>query len=188
MVIEDSDFELKRNKKNLDQLDYQLIDLLYMDSRMKYAEMADHLGVSVGSVHNRIKALEERGIIKKFTVQLDPERLGLDLTVIIEMQIEVAHLVEVNFELQKFPDIISLYNITGGTDIIAIARFKNRRHMNEILTSILKIKHITRTATHLALQILKEEWHSPNTAVVDSPEMKTELEKYNLLSSNNSKT
>jgi DNA-binding Lrp family transcriptional regulator len=184
--MDDSDFDFRKTKKSLDDTDFQLIDLLYMDSRMKYTEMADHLGVSVGSVHNRIKSLEERGIIKKFTVQLNPEELGLDLTVIIEIQIEVSFLTEVNNNLQKFPQIISLYNVTGGTDILAIARFKSRKNMNRVLQEILQIKHITRTSTHLALQILKEEWHSPNTAVVDKPEMRTELEKYNLLNNNSS--
>lgn len=179
--MDESDSELKKLKKNLDDTDYKLLDLLYLDSRMKYSEVADKLGVSVGSVHNRIKSLEERGVIKKFTVQLNPEKLDLDLTVVIEMQIEVAYLSEVNNELQKFTDIIALYNITGGTDILAIARFKNRRHMNEVLTSILKIKHITRTATHLALQILKEEWHSPSSEITNHPDVKIEMEKANLL-------
>ncbi len=182
--MDESDLELKKLKKNLDELDYNLLDLLYIDSRMKYSEIAEKLEVSVGSVHNRIKSLEERGVIKKFTVQLDPEKLDLDLTVVIEMQIEVAYLSEVNNDLQKFTDIIALYNITGSTDILAIARFKNRRHMNEVLTSILKIKHITRTATHLALQILKEEWHSPNSAIANHPDVKPEIEKTNLLKNN----
>jgi DNA-binding Lrp family transcriptional regulator len=182
--MDDSDFDFRKNKKNLDNIDYQLIDLLYIDSRMKYTEMADHLGVSVGSIHNRIKALEERGVIKKFTVQLAPEELGLDLTVIIEIQIEVKYLEEVNNNLQKISQIISLYNTTGGTDILAIARFKSRKNMNRVLQEVLKIDHITRTSTHLALQVLKEEWHSPNTAVADKPEMRSELEKYNLLNNN----
>jgi DNA-binding Lrp family transcriptional regulator len=185
--MDESDVDFRKLKKNSEDIDKELIDLLYIDSRMKYSEMADHLGVSVGSVHNHIKSLEERGIIKKFTVQLDPEKLGLDLTVIIEIQIEVSHLIDVNHKLQKIPQIISLYNITGGTDILAIARFKNRKNMNAVLQEILQIKYITRTSTHLALQILKEEWHSPNTAIAEKPEMKIELEKFNLLNHNNSK-
>lgn len=183
--MDESDLEFKKSRKNHDLIDDQLIDLLYIDSRMKYSEMAEHLGVSVGSIHNRIKNLEKNGIIKKFTVQLNPEELGLDLTVIIEIQIEVSYLTEVNEHLQKIPQIISLYNITGGTDILAIARFKNRKNMNRVLQEILQIRHITRTSTHLALQILKEEWHSPSTAITDKPEIRTEVEKYNLLNNNN---
>jgi DNA-binding Lrp family transcriptional regulator len=182
--MESSELEFKKLTKSLDEIDKQLLDLLYIDSRMKYTEMADHLKISVGSIHNRIKSLEERGIIKKFTVQIDPEKLGLDLTVIIEIQIEVSFLTEVNNNLQKFPQIISLYNVTGGTDILAIARFKSRKNMNTVLQEILQIKHITRTSTHLALQILKEEWHSPNTEVTEKPKLRIELDKYNLLNNN----
>ena len=90
----ETDSDLRKTKKELDETDLKLIDLLYIDSRMKYSEMAEHLEISVGSIHNRIKSLEERGIIKKFTVQLDPANplLNLDLTVIIEIQIEVSQL------------------------------------------------------------------------------------------------
>ena len=56
--------------------------------------------------------------------------------------------------------------------------------MNDVLQKILQIRHITRTSTHLALQILKEEWHSPSTAVVEKPEIRTEVEKSNLLRNN----
>lgn len=174
----------RRIYKNLDDLDSKLLDLLYLDSRMKYTEMAEHLKVSVGSVHNRIKSLEDRGIIKKFTVQIEPEKLGLDLTVIIEIQIEVSYLNEVNNELQKIPQIISLYNVTGGTDIVAIARFEDRKNMNKVLQKILQVQHITRTSSHLALQILKEEWHSPNSAITEKPELRLEIEKTNQLNYN----
>ncbi len=172
------------SRKDLDELDIQLVNLLYTDSRMKYSEIADKLNVSVGSVHNRIKSLEERGVIKKFTVQLNPEKIDRDLTVVIEMQIEVSHLNEVNDQLQCFPDIIALYNVTGNTDILAIARFKDRRHMNDTLQKILQIRHITRTATHLALQILKEEWLSPTTTF-NNKSKETEPENYNSLDNSN---
>ena len=52
------------------------------------------------------------------------------------------------------------------------------------LQEILQIKHITRTSTHLALQILKQEWHSPNTEVTEKPKLRIELDKYNLLNNN----
>jgi len=180
---------IRRNKSSLlrrDGLDNKLLDILYLDSRMKLAEIAEHLKVSVGSVHNRIKSLEDRGIIKKFTIQIDSEKLGIDLTVLISLQIKVSHLHTVNENLQTIPEIVSLYNVTGEDDILAICRFKNRKHLNDVLRQILKIEHIIKTKTQIALQILKEEHHTPKKAEL-SPTLHEEFDKFNLLNNSSNK-
>lgn len=151
---------LKRRSQSLDTVDRKLINLLYSDSQMKYAEIAKTINISIGSVHNRIKALKRDGYIQKFTIQPNTESLGYDLTAIIQMQIDVSRLPEVNNDLHAISEITTIYNITGQFDIVAIGRFKNRHSLNVILQEILKISGVQRTSTHLVLQILKEEWIS----------------------------
>lgn len=165
------------------EIDRKLLDILYLDSRKKLSEIAEILGVSVTSVHNRIRALEERGVIKKFTVQIDSEKIGNDLTAVISLEIKVNYLHEINIHLQSIPEIIALYNVTGDEDIIAICRFRDRQHLNKVIQEILKIEHITKTKTKIALQILKEEYHSPITAEL-TPELQDKVEKFNLLNLN----
>jgi DNA-binding Lrp family transcriptional regulator len=153
----------QKRTRGLDDIDKNLIRLLYSDSQMKYAEIADKIGVSVGSVHNRIKALKQKGYIQKFTIQPNSELLGYDLSAIIQMQIEVSRLSEINEQLQKIDQITTIYNNTGEFDIFLIGRFKNRHQLNDVLQNILKIPGVQRTNTHLILQVLKEEWISDIT-------------------------
>lgn len=145
-----------------DNKDLRLLDMLYKNSQTKYADIADKLDLSVGSVHNRIKALKKERVIERFTIKVNPEALGYDLTALISMQIDVRHFTEVNAQLQTIPSLLSIYNTTGDHDIIAIGRFKNREALNNTLQRILNIRHIRRTFTQLCLQVLKEEWHVPH--------------------------
>jgi Lrp/AsnC family transcriptional regulator for asnA, asnC and gidA len=191
MQVQGESDGIRRNKNNLirrdrDEFDRKLLDILYLDSRKKLQDIADMLNVSVTSVHNRIKSLEDRGIIKKFTIQIDSEKVGNDLTAIISLEIKVSHLHEVNQNLQTIPEIIALYNVTGNDDILAICRFRNRKHLNKVLQEILKIDHITKTKTQIALHILKEEYHTPKKAEL-SPELQDEVEKFNLLNNSSNK-
>ena len=172
-----------QNRRNLDEIDRKLLDILYLDSRKKLSEIAKHLGVSVGSVHNRIKSLEERGIIKRFTIQIDPEKMGFDLTALMSLQIKVRHLKEVNKDLQQIPEIVALYNVTGEDDILAICRFRDRAHLNDVLQKILEIENIVKTKTQISLLTLKEEYYTPNKSDL-SPELHDEIEKFNLLETN----
>lgn len=177
---------LKRVKKSLqkrDEEDKKLLDILYLDSRMKLVEIAEYLGVSVGSVHNRIESLKKRGILKKFTIQIDSEKFGYDLTALINLQIRVSKLEQVNKELQKIPEIVTLYNITGVDDIVAICRFRNRKHLNDVIHKILEIEHILKTSSRIALQILKEEWHTTNKQDLP-PSFHEEVDKFNWLNNN----
>ena len=118
------------------------------------------INISVGSVHNRIKALRANGYIRKFTIQPNPETMGYDLTVIIQMQIEVAKLSLINDQLQEIEQITTIYNVTGKFDITCVGRFENRLSLNDVLQKILKIDGVKRTDTQLVLQVLKEEWLS----------------------------
>ena len=163
-----------------DDLDKRLLDILYLDSRKKLADIAKHLGVSTASVHNRIKTLEEKGIIKKFTIQIDSEKIGNSLTALVNLQIKVSHLTQVNENLQNIPEIVALYNITGDDDILAICRFRDRQHLNEVLQQILKVDYITKTKTQIALQILKEEQHTPKQKDL-SADFSDDFKKFNLL-------
>jgi Lrp/AsnC family leucine-responsive transcriptional regulator len=148
-----------------DEIDLKLIDLLHEDSRMKIKEIALALGISTGMVHKRMNELEECGIIKKFSIQIDSEKLGYGLTAIINLEIRVRFLHEVNQDLQKIPEIVSLYNVTGDDDVLAICRIRDREHLNDVIQRILKIDYVLKTKTQIALEILKESSHSPQIGV-----------------------
>ncbi len=140
-----------------DALDRQLLHELQEDCRIQYRELAKRTGKAIGTISNRIQNLTRRGIIKRWTVQIDPESLGYDFTAILHIKIDVVHINQINKELTKVKELFALYNVTGDNDIVALGRFVNRRHLDQVIHKILAIPHIQRTSTSLVLRTLKED-------------------------------
>jgi len=144
--------------QKLDDIDFQILRMLQEDSRISYRNIADALGIAVGTVYNRIKRLEEEGVFKAYTVMANPTKLGYELTAIILIQAEGPHLLEVEKEVAQSDSAICVYDITGDFDIAVIARFKSRSMLDSFIKGILKTPHITRTVTNVALNVLKEDF------------------------------
>ncbi|KUJ99636.1 MAG: Transcription regulator, Lrp/AsnC family, partial [Thermococcales archaeon 44_46] len=83
----------------VDELDRKIISILQEDARLSYREIAKKVGVAVGTVYNRIKRLEEEGIIRGFVPKLDYAKLGYDLTAIIGVKAQGKRIIEIEREI-----------------------------------------------------------------------------------------
>ena len=143
---------------NVDDIDRKIIRLLQEDSRKSFNKIADNLGIAVGTAYNRVKNLEDKGILKSYTIILDPTKLGYSLTALILIQADGRYLPEVENELAKLDEIISIYDITGDYDVAVVARFMNRAKLNNFIKSTLKMPHVTKTVTNVVLNVVKEDF------------------------------
>jgi len=148
---------LEAKELRIDELDIQIIKLLQEDSRLSYNKIAEKLGISVGTAYNRIKNLEERGILKGYTIIVDPDKVGYGLTALILVQAEGKHLTEVESEIAKIDNVTSVYDITGEFDIAVISRFKDRDSLNKFIKSLLSLPHVKKTVTNVVLNVVKED-------------------------------
>ncbi len=146
--------------KRIDEIDFKIIKILQEDSRLSFNKIASTLGISVGTAYNRVKNLEDQGILKGYTVIVDPYRLGFTLTAIILIQAEGAHLVEVEEKIAKIENVISVYDITGDFDVAVIARFKDRNGLNAFVKNLISIPYIKRTVTNVVLNVVKEDFRA----------------------------
>lgn len=145
------------SKEKLDDVDLRIINLLQEDSRLSYNKIASKLGISVGTAYNRIKILEERGVLKGYTVLIDMDKVGYNLTALILIQAEGKHLLDVETEIAKMNNVVSVYDITGDFDIAVIARFKDRDSLNQFIKSLLSLPYVERTVTNVVLNVVKED-------------------------------
>jgi DNA-binding Lrp family transcriptional regulator len=145
----------------LDEVDLRIIEQLLKDGRKSYREIARELGLSVATVHNRVKRLQAEGVIKGFAPIMDYSRLGFDLTALILLQAEGAHLVEVEEEVAKLKEACAVYDVTGEFDVAVVARFKSREALNRFIKRILKIPFVKRTTTSMVLNVVKEDFRLP---------------------------
>ena len=144
--------------KKIDEIDLQIIDLLQEDSRLSFNKIANELGISVGTAYNRIKSLENRGVIKGYTAIVDPVKVGYSLTAIVLIQAEGKHLLDVEKKISKINNVILVYDITGDFDIAVVARFKNRFDLNNFIKSLLAMPYVKRTVTNVVLNVVKEDF------------------------------
>ena len=128
------------------------------DSRQSFREVARKIGISSGTVANRIKDLEEVGVIKKYTTQLDYDKLGYELTAVTEIIVSEGMMIEVGNMISKINETIGVYNVTGDSDILVIAKFRSRKDLSDFTKMVLKMPHVVRTKTHVVLNTLKEDY------------------------------
>lgn len=142
-------------KVKTDDLDYEIISLLQKDGRRPYKEIANDLGVSIGTIHNRISKLKKIEIINGFTVNINNEKLGYNLCFIILLRIDGKHSAEVLEELKDRKEIISCFHITGEQSAALICRFENLEDVQNFIQDLNKEKHILRTVSNMVLREYK---------------------------------
>jgi DNA-binding Lrp family transcriptional regulator len=143
--------------ENIEDVDLRILSLLQEDCRLSFNKIASKLGISVGTAFNHVKNLEKKGILKGYTAIVDSGKFGYSLTVIIMIQAEGSYLADVENEIAKRANVVSVYDITGDYDAVAIAKFKDRTSLNAFIKNLLAMPHIKRTVTHIALNVIKED-------------------------------
>jgi DNA-binding Lrp family transcriptional regulator len=107
---------------------------------------------------HRVNKLEQSGIIKKYTVQLDYQKLGYELVVCIDIRVAKGKLFEVERLVAKHPSVQAVYDVTGSFDSLVIAKFKNRKELDNFVKKIQTYDFVERTETRLVLNTIKEEF------------------------------
>jgi len=102
--------------------------------------------------------MEKEGIIKGYTAILDHDKLGYELTVVTELTVSKGKLLEMEKEVAKIPNVCAVYDATGATDAIVIAKFKSREELSNFTKSLLSMPFIERTNTHVVLTTVKEDF------------------------------
>jgi Lrp/AsnC family transcriptional regulator for asnA, asnC and gidA len=141
-------------KLNLDKLDLQIIDAMMDNAEISYAELGKKLFVSGGTIHVRIKKLQEFNIVKGSRLNVDLKLLGYDITAFVGIYLEKSSLYDVVAkELMKIPEIVRLNYITGNYSMFIEIVCKDITQLRNVLHDDLqKIKGIERTETFISLE------------------------------------
>ena len=139
---------------NIDKLDLDILQQLIHDASLSYAEIGKQLFVSAGTIHVRIKKLQEDGIISGIKYQVDLKKLGYDVIAFIGVYLEKSSLYDVVAkELRRIPEIVRLNYTTGNYSMFAEVVCKDINQLRSILHDELqKIKGIERTETFISLE------------------------------------
>ena len=143
---------------SLDEIDLRILGSILKDARKSYRKIANDINVSPPTVLSRVQKLENGGIIKSYSALLDHEKLGYDLTAVIEVTAVKGKITEVQKHISKFPNVCAVYDITGLTDMIIVAKFRNREELSNFVKKDMSLSYIERTNTHMVLITVKEDF------------------------------
>jgi DNA-binding Lrp family transcriptional regulator len=142
---------------DIDKIDEKILKNLMVDARISARQLALKLGMSTVTILSRIKKLEKEKIIKGYTALIDHEKLGYDLTAIIEV-VANKNIVDIEEKLSKIDNVCAVYDITGNTDTVIIAKFKERSKLSEFVKSLSAMTNVDNTITHVVLNTTKEDF------------------------------
>ena len=141
----------------MDKIDEKILKNLMVDARISARQLALKLGMSTVTILSRIKKLEKEKIIKGYTALIDHEKIGYDLTAIIEV-VANKNIVDIEEKLSKIENVCGVYDITGNTDTVIIAKFKERNELSNFVKSLSSMANVENTITHVVLNTTKEDF------------------------------
>jgi DNA-binding Lrp family transcriptional regulator len=139
-----------------ENLDARLINALLGDGRASLRSLAETLDVSVTTVSNHLRDLEEEGVIEGYTPRVNYQALGYDVTAVVHLKVEGSALPDITDRLIEQKQMISVYEVTGDYDIIAIGKFRDTDGMNRQIKRMLTDQDIRESNTSVVLNAVVE--------------------------------
>jgi len=154
---------------DIDHLDRQILSHLMRNAKMPYTEIARKLFVSGGTIHVRMKKMEEAGVVNGYRLSVDHTKLGYDISAFLGIYLDKSSLYnQVAIDLNNIPEIVDAHYTTGLYNIFAKIICRDTDHLRSVLhDKIQNIKGIQRTETFISLE---ESIHRPLNIVDEKNE------------------
>lgn len=137
----------------LDEIDHQILDMLIENTRTPFTDIAKKLDISAGTVHVRVRKMEDSGIIKGSTLTVDYEKLGYTFVAYVGIFLEKNHQTQFVLErLFNIPYITVAHITTGKFNIFCKIRAKDTKHAKDIIYMIDDIQGVSRTESMISLE------------------------------------
>jgi Lrp/AsnC family leucine-responsive transcriptional regulator len=141
----------------LDQIDVQLLQMLQDDCTTSLTKLGDVVDLSAPSVMERIRKMEEAGIIRGYTALLDAKALGLDITAFIGVGIQYPKGIEALVKLvAELPAVLECHHVTGSHTMLLKIKTRNTASLEQLISKIRSTEGVERTETMVVLSTLAE--------------------------------
>jgi len=144
-----------KKEKALDEIDRDILRTLQGNARTSYREIQDKLGISIGTIHNRISKLKKNDVIEGYTLRLNNEKLGYKLAFLIRINCDGKFTEEILNDLSKIPEVCSIFHTTGEQSAALICRFRESDDVHKFIRDLNQKEYITRTNSNMILKEYK---------------------------------
>jgi Lrp/AsnC family leucine-responsive transcriptional regulator len=152
--------KLTSEQPDLDTIDFQILGLLQEHCKMPFAKIGEKVGLSAPAVMERIKKLEDFGVITGYTVTVDARRLGQDITAFIGVSITHPKAIRTfEHELDSRPEILECHHVTGSYTLLLKVKTYDTSTLEELISHVRSIDGVGRTETMVVLSTHTERPH-----------------------------
>ncbi len=143
--------------QHLDEIDVTLLEILQKNGRTRRNDLAQTVGLSIPSVSERLRKMEESGVIIGYTTFVDPKKVGKDITAFITVTVDTSKHYSSFLDHAKANDeILEIHSVTGtGTHLLKI-RTENTSSLERLLAKIQAWSGVVATTTSIVLSTMKE--------------------------------
>jgi len=135
-----------------DEIDTRILSALSQDGRRSYADVGAEVGLSTAAVHERVKKMLDKGVIRRFSISVDPERVGLNFTAFVAIRNDGGiHCRDVAPRLLAMPQVEELHSVAGEYDFLAKIRTTHARALEDVIYQIKAIQGVARTTSTVVL-------------------------------------
>ena len=142
---------------SLDEIDKAILDSLLDDARSSQRKLSRVVGVAQGTITNRIRRMEQNGVITGYSAVLDPESVGWTMTIMAGLRISKGMMIDVQQKIAADARVFSVYDVTGDWDSIVLARVKDSADLDDLTKTVFTLQGVTRSFTHVVLNTVKED-------------------------------
>ncbi len=151
--------------EKLDRYDRHILATLQDDGRISNQQLADQVGLSSAACWRRVKTLDEKGILKKYTALVNPEALGYDLCVLIMVTLirhQQDHATEFQQAVQGYPEVLQCFAVTGDADYVLRVIIQSMAAYDRFLNDkIFSLPGVSQVRSNFALREIKNETAIP---------------------------
>jgi Lrp/AsnC family leucine-responsive transcriptional regulator len=159
----------------VDEKDIQILALVQLDARMPQAEIGRRVLLSPAAVNERLRKLEQRGIIVRYAALVDSERIGCEITAFVEVFIEHPRF-ESGFvaRMQELPEVLECHHVTGEFSCLLKLKVWNKQALQRLLLDEINcLPGVRQTRTVIALSTSKEDFRLPLAGRADEAAPRT---------------
>lgn len=141
---------------DLDFIDLKILEILQQDGRASHSAVAEAVGLSQPSVHERVKKLEQRGVIRGYAALVNPEALGLDVLAFVSVRLGDYKPDDIASAVAEIPEVVEAHHIAGDECFIVKVRCRTNKDLQDILQRIWAAGPVTGSKTTIAFATFKE--------------------------------
>lgn len=133
---------------SLDEIDLRLLESLQEDGRASYAELGRTVGLSPSAVTERVRRLEESGVITGYRCEVDPERLGLAIRALVRLRYPHGNYRPFDDLLASTPEVIEAHHVTGEDCFMLMVLARSMRHLEEVTGRLAGLGTVTTSVVY----------------------------------------